>query len=285
MKKVKRMRTACLFICLVAVIAIFAALFTDGKTASADTENDAPRPTGQTYVEAYDVTADVNTNRMLKITEDITIYFYNNAGFIRDIPVNAGETVKNVKVREIKDGRQSPVLYSVSGYKDDNMNQFVTVDIGDYRKKFQELHTYRIEYDYCLSKAQEGNDLLALTPIGSGWDCPIYNIRVKLILPEGCITDNRTFCSTVDITGYEQKINFTEDVSENGKTTLTTDLIPYIKSHSQVRFDVHFEDGVLSAYFDFTPYICVIVGAVLILVLVGFKFLFFNKNKIIPVLL
>ncbi len=285
MKRIKKLPIICLFICLVAAVAFFAAFSAGGKTASAnsDYDYDAPRPINQTYIEGYDVTMDVKANREIKVTEDITVYFYNNSGFIRDIPVNAGELVHNVKVREIKDGKQSPVLYNVSGSSDDSNNSFISVDIGDYSKKFDELHTYRLEYDYCLTKAQEGSDMLALTPIGAGWECNIYNIKIKLILPEGFILDDRTFCSTYGKFNNENSVAIHRGVAENGKQTLYTDNIPYIEARSQVRFDVHFEDGVLSTYFDFTPYICVIVGVILIIALAVIKLVFFNKHKIIPV--
>ena len=283
MKKMKRLPFICLFVFLVAVVDIFATLFTGGKTASADTDDDIPPRPYETYVEKYDITIAVDTNRSLKIVEDITVNFYNNAAILRDIPVNAGELIMNVKAYEMVNGQKRSVIYSVLSNEDDDGNEFITIDIGGYSTKYKELHTYRIEYDYCLTKAQEGNDLLALTPVGAGWPCPIYNISIKLILPDGYISDERTFCQVKGLTDYEGKlITVTEGVSASGKTTLSAE-IDYIKKYTQVRFDVHFKEGVLSTYFDFTPYICVIAGAVLFLVLVAFKFLFFNKDKIVPV--
>ncbi len=283
MKKVKTLPILFILLFLVALVGVFFG-YSQGKTASADTDRLPPRPTTETYVEAYDISMDVKADRTIKIVEDITVYFYNNSGFIRDIPTNGGEVVHNLKVYEMVDGNPTSVYYSVDGANDGTLKYYVSVDIGDFATKFREYRTYRIEYDYCLTKAQEGSDLLALTPVGAGWDCPIFNISINLTLPDGSISDGKTICYTRNtVTEIENDVDLVWGTTADGKTTLSAE-VAYIGSNTQVRVDVHFEDGVLSTYFDFTPYICVIIGAVLILVLVGAKFLFFNKNTITPVI-
>lgn len=268
---------------ITAVIAVCAVFFTSGKTASADTDDELPAYPYETHVRNYDITIDVDTDRSLKIVEDIGVYFFNNAAIIRDIPVNAGERIMNVKAYEMVNGQKRSVIYSVLSEKDDDDNEFISVDIGGYATKYKELHTYRIEYDYCLTKAQEGNDLLALTPVGAGWPCPIYDIDITLILPDGYIMDEKTFCEVKGLTDfYGTDIAVTEGVTDNGKATLSAH-IDYIKKYTQVRFDVHFKEGVLSTYTDFTPYICVIAGAVLFLLLIALKFLVCNNDKVVPV--
>ena len=61
------------------------------KTASADTGD---RHYNHTYLSGYAVEMDINSDRSISVTEDITVYFNYNSGFIRDIPVNGGEVIK-----------------------------------------------------------------------------------------------------------------------------------------------------------------------------------------------
>lgn len=254
--------------------------FSIADAASADTAKPAARLYSHTYLSRYAVEMDIKSDRSIAVTEDISVFYYNNSGFIRDIPVNGGEQVKNVNVREITDGVDRNVYFNV--FVEDN--DFVSIDIGDSAYKNNE-HTYRITYDYCLTKAQEGNNLLALTPVGGGWECEIENVSVKLLLPDGYITGSaKCFSQRYGVNDYEQ-IFTTDETVENGKTVITTTSVISLNGNRNeaLRIDLNFEEGALTTYFDFTPYWFIIAGAVLLLITVAVKFLFFNKRMLVPV--
>lgn len=255
------------------VLCLAAGFCFSAKTASAVTGD---RHYNHTYLSGYAVEMDINSDRSISVTEDITVYFNYNSGFIRDIPVNGGEVIKNISVSEIKNGSPVSVYYDV--FSEDS--RFVSIDIGDSSRKNDE-HTYRISYDYNLTKAQEGNNLLALTPIGSGWDCEIENVSVTLKLPEGYIAGS-VKCFKQSVIGTPTSFPVSE-TTENGRTVLRTAVEYMDGSWESLRFDLEFADGALSTYFDFTPFYFVIVGAVLLILIVLLKLFCFNKLTVIPV--
>ena len=284
MKKFKSKFIIFLLPLLILVAAIALGLFTNTKTASAETYHT------HTYLSGYEITYDIKSDRTIAVTEDITVYFFGNSGFIRDIPVNGGEKVKNVKVKELVGTAEHSVYYDV--FVDDG--NFISIDIGDSQFKYNETRTYRITYDYCLTKAQEGKNALALTPVGAGWGCDIENVKVTLILPDGYINDSVKCFIPID---KDQRIDVSvEATTENGKTVITTNETINLKDRSVgygdevqrinecLRFDLEFEEGALTTYFDFTPYIVVIVAALLAIIALAVKFLVFNKRHVVPIL-
>lgn len=235
--------------------------------------NAAYAATTGTYLSGYDVTYIIASDRSIAVTEDITVNFAGNTGFIRDIPVNGGEIVKNVEVSEITGGSEKSVAYFV--YTEDS--DFISVDIGDQTKK-QGERTYRIRYDYCLTKAQEGSDMLALTPIGAGWSCDIENITIKMVLPEGYNGSSKCFINA----GAAQSVVPVERTTEKGRTVLSAS-VASISANSEVRFDIGFEGGALSTYFDFTPLLFSLVALALLVVVIVVRLLCFNKHALTPV--
>lgn len=79
------------------VLCLAAGFCFSAKTASAVTGD---RHYNHTYLSGYAVEMDINSDRSISVTEDITVYFNYNSGFIRDIPVNGGEVIKNISVSE-----------------------------------------------------------------------------------------------------------------------------------------------------------------------------------------
>lgn len=256
---------------LLTVLCLAAGFCFSAETANADTSD---RNYYHTYLSGYAVEMDIKSNRTISVTEDITVYFYGNSGFIRDIPVNAGEAVKNIRVNELKGKRLTDVYYDV--FVEDS--RFISIDIGDKAHKRDE-HTYRITYDYCLTRAQEGKNVLALTPIGLGWECEIENVSLTLKLPEGYVS-NSVRCFTQNLIGSSETVSATETV-QDGRTVITASL-DLLYNHA-LRVDLEFTEGALTTYFDFTPYYFVIAATVLLLIVLLVKFLCFNKLPITPV--
>lgn len=280
MKKLKSRRTLfALIAVLLAVLSVALGLtFGKGSVAFADVQ---PRYS-ETYLSGYYVEYDIHSDRSIDITEDITVNFARGStGFFRDIPYNAGELIKNVSVKELTAYGETGVDYSIYT---ESMG-FLTLDIGDYSYKYGE-RTYRITYTYCLTKAQEGNDKLALAPIGAGWGCKIDNVTFKLILPNG-YKENSVQCFKQvrgKNTGDVNVITYTE----NGRTVIETVEPVYLKGLSEttneaLRVDLEFKEGSLTTYFDFTPFWFVLGGVAILLLLVAVKLACFNKLKVIPV--
>lgn len=265
---------------LLLTIACLAAGFGTAKTASAETYDNYLH---SFYFKNYEVTYDVKSNREISVTEKLEITFTGreSTGFMKDIPVNAGETVKNVEVAELVNGAKHSVYYDVYSVKDDYGNPYFYVDIGDYSNKTNQTHTYVINYVYCLTKAQEGDNILYLNAIGVDRDknCHIESATVMLILPDGYLSGK---CFTGAALS-ENEESFKTHVNSDGRTVLTLEKIP-LEYDEGVTFKLTFEEGALSTYFDFTPYWFVIATAVILLFLIALKFLAFNKRTLTPVI-
>lgn len=227
-------------------------------------------------LENYEVTYDIAANCEIKVTEIMKINYLgiDSTGFYRDIPVNGGARVKDVKVEgvELLHGNTVPFKVTVEG------SDFLTVDIGDKTAKYNQSETYRLTYAYCISNRTVKNGMLPLNPVGTGWDCAIKHAEVKLILPDGYESAVRY----VGPKGYAASdMNFTT-VMENGRLVLTTSQ-DNLKAYNGITFDLTFKKGAINPYSDFTPYIFVIAAAGLILLIVLVKVLFFSKNRLTPV--
>jgi hypothetical protein len=266
MKKTCKVGVVILFI--IALLAFFALL---PKTESAH----AAIETTNTYISGMDVSYDISSNRSMKVVEDITISFDNRSGFIRYIPVNGGEIVADVKVYEL-DGTQEKDVYHEAVYDDD----FLYLDIGDSEIKRNEYRTYRIYYTYSLTKAQEGKNILALTPIPTDTPCRVENIDLTFKLPKGYLTgETLAFVNSRDNSQYNFK--YTE-VANDGRYTLSAHL-DSIDAGDEVRLDFSFESGSLTTYFDYIPYLFSLIGVALLLLLIILKLLVFNKQDLTPI--
>ncbi len=270
MKKVDKKPFICLFV-LVCILALCIFGLTGGTTAQAETS-----AVYRYEVTKYDVTYDIGSNCSIAVTEDITINYLGtqSTGFIRDIPTNGGAQVHNVEVSKMVDGVASDVYYDV--YIEDS--NFISVDIGDYTNKYNQEESYRITYTYNLTNSVVKKNLLSVNPIGYGWDCVISNATVTLILPDG-------YKSALYYIGATTETS--DEFDDSGRTddnrVIITASVTQLSKYNGVTFDITFEDGALSNYFDFTPYWFVIIGAVILLALILLKVFVFSKSALTPV--
>ena len=112
MKKLKSRRYLfALIALLIAVLSVALGLtFGKGNVASADVQ---PRYY-ETYLSGYHVEYDIHSDRTIDVTEDITVNFASGkTGFIRDIPTNGGELIKNLNVKELINESEKAVAYSI----------------------------------------------------------------------------------------------------------------------------------------------------------------------------
>ena len=57
-----------------------------------------------------------------------------------------------------------------------------------------------------------------------------------------------------------------------------------LSKYNGLRFDLYFDDNILSVYHDSTPFLIIIICSIILSILFAVKFIFFNKNKLIPVM-
>lgn len=227
------------------------------------------------YFENYEATYEVKKNREIAVTEVLTINYTgtSNTGFIKSIPVNGGEQVKNVKVTE--NSKSAPFhIFSESV----NDVTFLCLDIGSSSRK-SGIYIYTISYKYCLTRAQEGKNILALNVIGVDrqYDCDIKNAKIRLILPNGYLSGSYTYGTLKS--GKEFPLTATQTQSGTEIVIERTD----IKYNEGITVELKFKDGALTTYIDYMPYWFAGAGGVILLLLLLLKLTVFKGRKIIPV--
>ena len=151
MKKVNKLPII-LIITLTVLLAVSVYGFTASKPAKAYTD-----PSYRFELAGYAVEYDIAENCEISVTEDITVNYrgIRSTGFIRDIPVNGGVQVRDVKVVKIfSDGNTfsdgfTEVPYDVYYEYDD----FLSVDIGDMTNKYGKSESYRLTYTYIITNS------------------------------------------------------------------------------------------------------------------------------------
>lgn len=272
--KTGRLRAIIIALAAAAVAAAAVCLFP--KNAKADGNSAVTRGLYDYTLENYSVTYDIAQDCGIRVEEILEIRYEGtgSTGIKRDIPVNGGTIVKDIKVEGIKLINGETVPYDV--YVEDG--SFVTVDIGSRELKYGKSETYRVTYLYCIENGMVRDGLLPLNPVGGGWDCVIENARVTLILPAGFLSAKR-YEGVAGSSRYD--LNFTLENS-GGAQVITTSAqnLGYGKG---ITFDLTFEKGALRPYADNTPYIYTAVAAGILLAVVLVKLLFFNKTRLTPV--
>lgn len=282
MKNLKIKPLYCILLLIAVIISFGTVCFLSGCENVVFTVNG--KPIGTTSVESgyeyefesYDVEYDISSDCSIAVTEVISVHYLGrkSTGLLRDIPVNAGTQVKNVKVTgvELIDGGTDVPYEVIIEY-----NDFITVDIGSTTRKTGKSETYCITYDYCISNSVVNGGILPLNPIGAGNDCQIKSATVKLILPDG-------YQSAVRYVGKSGNTNSDtnfEVSTQNGRTVLTTSA--QLNKYEGITFDITFASGSIHSYFDFTPYYFIIAVAVLLIVIILLKLLVFNKPTLTPI--
>lgn len=275
MKKTKLLPAA-LFAALIAVIAACVSLFA-GCTfgyGGTDSEETPPDPYYAFELERYEVTYDISKNCSIAVTEIMTVHYLGplSTGFFRDIPVNANTQVKNVKAEKLK-GDSPSFYYDV----DLEFSNFVSVSIGDSSNKYKKTETYRLTYTYVIMNSVVNKGTLPLNPVGAGWECEIKSADVTLILPDGytgakCYYGKKGSTATL---GFETGV-------EDGRTVLTVKNAR-LDSYNGITFDIEFDKGAIKSYFDFTPFIFVIIAAAALVALILIRVFLFNKSYVTPV--
>ena len=271
MKILKKTRIIILLLVIVtAAIAVAAGTFLPraSSTAYAATRDRAYSIEITNLVINYDV----NTDRSINIEERVTIHYtgYASTGFYRDLPVNSGDRVYNVDVKQLNgNGSETDVEYSV-----EIEDEFVVLDIGDYSNKTGSTITYIIRYQYAITKPADDNALY-LNIIGFGSEAPIKTSHITINLPDGFENADLYIGNT--------------SVPSNGRLNIDGNIITVdiseLRAFEGATVNLYFADGVLTTRFDIVPYIMVIVGCALLAVIVIIKSTAFKKKSLTPVLM
>ncbi len=264
-----------IFVC--AALLGFSGLFNGVQTASASATSESPQYTFE-FAE-YNVTYDISSNRSIAVSEKLVINYTGtaNTGFIKYIPVNGGELVRNVAAYEIVSDSKVDVDYTVYSETVDEVS-FICVDIGDTSNKAKTTHTYLVNYDYNLTKAQEGKNTLYLNVIGTDRSPSniIKSANITLLLPNGYLSGK---CFQGALLSETEKTYSASTI--NGRTAIT--YATSLDYNEGVTFKLEFENGALSTYFDFTPLWFSLAAVLLLVIMIVVRLLLFNKNTLTPV--
>lgn len=141
-------------------------------------------------IEKFDAVVNILENGDAEITEDITYSFDGDAnGILRDIDYERTDGIKDISVGVVEaDGsiRQFDEAFGagVNSYEENDAGGILELKI--YEKSYSENKTFRIKYTF-ENVVEKYNDIAVFNRkiIDSGWDVPLNNITIKIVLPEG----------------------------------------------------------------------------------------------------
>ncbi len=223
----------------------------------------------------YHITYDIRADRTMDVCVDVDVHYlgYDSTGLLYDIPVNSGDRVRHIEAYSLdSNGNERHLVYKVK----QDVTNFITVDMGDTSNKTGQVHSYRLKYEYAITKpAKDEKNKLFLNAVGGGFK-RMSDVKITINLPDGFISDQiKRFASD---RGSDETVN---DWTLSGNTvTLELD---YLAAESAVTFEFGFEDGVLSTKTDLTPYWVIIAACVILALLFAVKFLLFNKDGLTPI--
>lgn len=222
-------------------------------------------------ISSFNATYDVHSDRTIDVEEIVTINYTGtqNTGFYRDLPVNAGDRVYSVDVKELNNGVEENVDYSVK-----LEDELVILDVGDSSLKRGE-RTYAIRYVFAITQPADDNAIY-LNIVGFGSEAPIHESNITVNLPDGFEGANLY----VGDSSTPSNDLWTK-VDDNTYTVSLSSLSAF----EGATVDLFFAEGVLTTRFDITPYIMVIAGCALLAVLAAVKFLIFPKKILSPVVM
>lgn len=219
----------------------------------------------------FNVSYDIRADRTMDVTLDLGVHYsgYDSTGFMHDIPVNAGDRVRNIKAYELDEfGGEQHLDYKVKR----EYAGLITVDMGDYSNKTNETHYYRIKYEYAITKPR-GKNAIWLNAVGFGSEAEMEDVNVTIKLPDGLDYAKR----------YTNKSGEGDGVSLSPKNGVISINNEQLSAYEGITVEMIFNDGVLSTKADMTPYYIIIAGCVILSLLFIVKFLVFNKDGLTPV--
>jgi len=199
------------------------------------------------YINNYNVSVYIENNGSLNITEVIDYDFEENSrhGIYRDIPyeVKIDDMLMDIGLNDInitQDNKNVPwrknFLYKVP--------KVLHLQIGEKRKKITGLHRYRIGYqiDYGVLPTQEqATDTMSMNVIGSGWNIPIKQAEIELVLPTSLEQGDVNISATMGL--FKRPVSIENIVwVDKKKVRITIDNLP---SYRSVTVTLNYISGIL----------------------------------------
>ena len=228
---------------------------------------------------AFHVEYNVRADRTMDVELNLGVHYsgIKSTGIMFDIPVNAGDRVRNVTACELSGGLNGEEIHLDYDVTNEDLN-LITVDMGDYTLKRNQTHYYRIRYEYAITKpAKNEKNAIFLNAVGFGHTTTLDDVQVTVNLPDGFIGD-LTKCYA-GLQGTNAEYRGAVDIDGN-RVTLN---IEHMNEKNGITFNFFFEEGVLSVKPDLTPYWIIIAACVLLALLFAVKLLVFNKDGLTPV--
>ena len=218
------------------------------------------------------VTIDASAgDRSMRITEDYTFEIdVPSHGFYRDIAVNSGEKIRDLKVYNAGHFYNA---YELSAEGHGILRVRVGSENGTVSGKGIKC---TIEYTMITPAHAVYPDALVVNAIGHGWNCKILNARVKVKLP--C----ETSAAPEYYYGKWGDTNMLDEKPESGKSEYEVTLSDISAYHGLTLY-YFLPEGALSAYtdFDFVPVL--IAGLIIVCVAVVLKLTVFKNKQLTPI--
>ena len=273
----KALKKISLMLALAAATLFFSLIFAVFNKSTPTAAHAASSSTSFTFT-SYSVTYDIRSDRTMDVTLDLTVNYTGSmsTGFIYDIPVNSGDRVRNLHAYKLVNGKEAFLEYTIENEDYD----FISVYMDDYTIKTDETHSYRIRYEYAITKPKKKNNIL-LNAVGYGSEGAIKDVSVVINLPEGLLKDNIKCWLGRESADENEYRYYDFDVSGNGRTISLS--AQQLNRYNGITFDLEFKSGALSVKPDLMPYWIIIGACGIFAVLFAIKLLFFNKNDLTPI--
>lgn len=227
------------------------------------------------YIENLSVKIDASKgDRSMLITEEFTyVFLVSSHGFYRDIPVNSGEKIRDIKVGS---------FLGSTDYHISHTNGQIRIRVGD-EDSFVPLNmpvACKISYTMVTPKITDKPDVLLINAIGQGFSCAIKNASVEVLLPN---TSQKTDfyvgkwgSNNSDEGGLSISYN-------NDKTQYNIALTEPLAAFNGLTVDFSLSEGSLSSYFDRELLITLIISLSLVALAVILKLIFGKSLPITPI--
>lgn len=230
-----------------------------------------------------DVTIDASAgDRSMRITETYTFTFHTaSQGFYRDIPVNSGEKVRDIRLSDARDfSNTCKVSYE---------SQVVRVRVG--KEGSYRTGTGRATLSYTLYTPTHAvyPDAIVVNAIGHGWSCEIAHATVHVLLPAetnevpqyyyGALGTSNDACS--DFNPWDAPL--VSQVPEAGAKEYTFEVTRPLSAYTGLTLYYFLPKGVLATRTDLSALWIILSGVGLIGILVVLKLLLGRSPALTPI--
>ena len=260
---------------LILMMGLCLALFLAGCSSSANPYEEMKADNGY-VMSSLNITIDASAgDRSMRVTEEYAFDFkLRSHGFYRDIPVNSGEKIRNIKVN-------APDFYNAYTVSHENHNEILRIRVGDAEKIVRGTRTCTIEYTMITPTHAEYKDALVLNVIGQGWSCEIEKAHIEVILPSSTVEAPKYYYgpwgSDTNAVGA-----VVSQAPKAGETRYSFD-VGHLNAFEGVTVYYFLGKGVLKNHIEAGPVVIVIISLLFLGVVVLLLLLFGRSPELTPV--